>query len=606
MKTTTHTDVLRSFEYTGVTLGAGPFKRQFTETLEYYLAIPNDSLLYPFRKRSGLPTPGQSLDGWYGTGTSTFGQKLGALAKAYRVTGEARAREKALYLAEEWGRCVDREPALLKNGTYVYEKLLGGYLDMYEYLGYERGLVYASRLTDNAIADFKRDIKRDGLQDAGLTTTDMIEWYTLPENLYRAFQITGDRKYRAFAEEWEYDYYWDKLRSGDTEIGPRHAYSHVNTLSSAARAYEVKHDRKYLETITGGYDLIASRHVFATGGYGPAECLFVEHEGYLGDSLKSTWDPGLGSLTYRNFGGGIVSRDDTWGSCEVPCCAWAVFKLCNYLLRFTGDPRYGDWVERLLYNGTGAQLALAPGGKIMYYASYFQNGAVKSVEDRRLFRTGESFHWQCCTGTFPQDVVEYHNLIYYHDDGAIHVSQYLPSTVRWSKDGAAIGLTNFSRYPEEDSPRFLLETDREVHFALKLRVPSWVEGPVTAKVNGADVPIEAAPNTWATLSRTWTNGDVVSLHLPFSLRFVPVDAKNPEIAALCYGPIVLVAEEMADLVGDIRRPDDWIRPVEGATMTFRTEAGHVAPYDFVRRTFVPFHRVGAMRWYFMYNRVRPA
>ena len=35
----------------------------------------------------------------------------------------------------------------------------------------------------------KVDIKRDGLQDSGLTSTDMIEWYTLPENLYRAYQL---------------------------------------------------------------------------------------------------------------------------------------------------------------------------------------------------------------------------------------------------------------------------------------------------------------------------------------------------------------------------------------------------------------------------------
>lgn len=60
--------------------------------------------------------------------------------------------------------------------------------------------------------------------------------------------------------------------------------------------------------------------------------------GYLGDSLKSTWDSTLSSLTYTNFAGTEVTRNDTWGSCEVSCCAWAVFKFSSYLLQYTGKP----------------------------------------------------------------------------------------------------------------------------------------------------------------------------------------------------------------------------------------------------------------------------
>jgi DUF1680 family protein len=213
---------------------------------------------------------------------------------------------------------------------------MGGLLDLYEYLDYERARGYLSRLTDYAIAHFKRDIKRDGLQDAGLWKNNMIEWYTLPENLYRAYFATGDEKYRCFAEEWDYDYLWDKLNGRDFHIGPRHAYSHVNSLSSAARTYQATENERYLSAIKIAYDEITARHCFATGGYGPAECLFGEKEGYLGDSLKSTWDVSFhGDAMYTNFSGDQVARSDAWGSCEVSCCTWAVFKLCNYLLRFT-------------------------------------------------------------------------------------------------------------------------------------------------------------------------------------------------------------------------------------------------------------------------------
>ena len=42
------------------------------------------------------------------------------------------------------------------------------------------------------------------------------EWYTLSENLYRAYLATGDARYREFAAVWEYPEYWDiYLRHAD-------------------------------------------------------------------------------------------------------------------------------------------------------------------------------------------------------------------------------------------------------------------------------------------------------------------------------------------------------------------------------------------------------
>ncbi|HEY8362192.1 MAG TPA: beta-L-arabinofuranosidase domain-containing protein [Tissierellaceae bacterium] len=597
--------IINSFEYRNVVLKDSHWKKQFDTTVEYYLAIPNESLLYPFRKKAGLPSPGQPLAGWYGTVPSIFGQILGAFSKMYRITEDYRIKEKALYLIKEWEKCVDKEPSLLKNDSYVFDKLLGGLLDLYEYMEYENALEYIDRLINTAIANFKRDIKRDGIQDEELVQYGMIEWYTLPENLYRAYELTENTKYREFAEEWEYDFYWNKLLDKDIKnIGARHAYSHVNTLSSAARAYKVKGDRKYLKIIENAYNEIVSNHIFATGGYGPAESIFVDNEGYLGDSLKSTWDETLEDPTYINFAGRRVTRSDTWGSCEVSCCAWAVFKLCNYLLKFTGNAKYGDWVEKMLYNGTGAQLPLGPNGKIMYYANYFIDGAVKSIEDRRLQPGGYGFTWQCCTGTFPNDVAEYYNMLYYYDEDSIYVSQYLPSKLMWSKNGNKIEIENFSHYPEEECVKFLIKTDKNIEFNFKFRIPSWLKKELKVKVNGEDINVNVKPNEWGIIKKVWNNNDIITIEMPFDLYFRPVDKKNSDIAALCYGPLVLVTNEMTEFIGDMENPSKWIHSVEGKRMVFRTDKGHVAGYDFLTRVFVPFYKIGPMQWYFMYNRIR--
>jgi len=317
---------------------------------------------------------------------------------------------------------------------------------LYEYLQYEPALAYAKLLTENAAGRFNREVNRDGLQ---IMEPWMIEWYTLPEQLYRAYEFTREKIYLDFAKEWDYTYFWDKLTAHDFKIGPRHAYSHVNALSSAARAYMLTKDKKYLDVIEIAYHEILEHHTFATGGYGPAECLFADEESYLGDSIKANWDTDKQHKTYRNFADTMVDRDDQWGSSEISCCSWAVFKICNYLLTLTGKAEYGDWAEKLLINGTGGQLPITQDGNVMYYADYFINGGMKTTEDGRLQWNGASFEWQCCTGTFPQDVAEYNNMLYYHGKDGLYISQYLPSEVSFAVSGVSVKLENTSFYPKE-------------------------------------------------------------------------------------------------------------------------------------------------------------
>ena len=102
------------------------------------------------------------------------------------------------------------------------------------------------------------------------------------------------------------------------------------------------------------------------------------------------------------------------------------------------------------------------------------------------------------------------------------------------------------------------------------------------------------------------NGDTVTLQFPRALSFVPVDKEHPDIVALKYGPLVLATDEMTELVGDVKHPESWIRPVSGRPLTFQTEQGHVAAYDYLTRRFEPYDGIGAMRWYYLYNRIRPS
>ncbi len=77
--------VLNPLDYGGVVLKKGKFKLQFDEMLEYFLAIPNDDILYGL-KRAGLAIRETSL----AVGTATIKASIlmnGMRSLMYSVSG---------------------------------------------------------------------------------------------------------------------------------------------------------------------------------------------------------------------------------------------------------------------------------------------------------------------------------------------------------------------------------------------------------------------------------------------------------------------------------------------------------------------------------------
>ncbi|HTD57058.1 MAG TPA: beta-L-arabinofuranosidase domain-containing protein, partial [Silvibacterium sp.] len=105
---------LSQFGYGDVTLAPGLAQAQFEQTQAVLLGLNDDSLLKPWRLRSGLAAPGPDLGGWYdevplvkteggGHGFApghAFGQWISALSRGYAVTGDARTRAKVQTLLD--------------------------------------------------------------------------------------------------------------------------------------------------------------------------------------------------------------------------------------------------------------------------------------------------------------------------------------------------------------------------------------------------------------------------------------------------------------------------------------------------------------------------
>jgi DUF1680 family protein len=539
-------DALRKvelFDYSGVTLLNSRFKRQYQSARDLFSNIPNDSLLLGFRQRAGLAAPGTPLIGWYGgrwadsSHTSVrdpdifnaFGQFISGMARMYRATNDTAILEKASYLMDEWAKAMDADGYFYYSRKpqfphYIYEKTVCGLVDMCVYGGNKNAVGHLEKITAWAEKNLDRTRRNPHPDERGFSA-DGTEWYTLSENLYRAYQATGDPRYKNFGDVWHYDNYWSLFNGSNPRPDYRHAYSHCNTLSSAAMTYAITSDPKYLDTIVKAHDWFQRTQVYATGGFGPDEQL-MPPDGSLGDSLDTV------SATF-----------------ETGCGSWAIFKLSRYLMSFTGQAKYGDWIEKMLYNGIGGGLPLQPDGHTFYYSDYRVGGGTK------VYR--EDQKWSCCSGTYPQGIADYHNLVYLHDNDGIYVNLFVPSEVSWK----GITLTQETEYPESQTSSITVRNANAVQFVLRVRIPSWCRG-ASFSVNGQRQSVSCNPGSWASLGRRWNSGDRVSIELPMELLYAPIDQQHPKRVALVYGPTVLVRRQKhlsPDTLPNLARPEPELR-----------------------------------------------
>ena len=229
------------------------------------------------------------------------------------------------------------------------------------------------------------------------------------------------------------------------------------------------------------------------------------------------------------LGRALEMRPNTF---ETVCGSWAGFKLSRYLQRFTGEARYGDWMERLFYNGVGAALPITDDGRNFYYSDYRSTGGMK------VYRYD---NYTCCSGTYFQCLADFHNIIYYRDDDGVYVNLYVPSEVTWARLGTEIGLRQETDYPLADTSTLTISAPRSEAFAIRFRVPQWCDG-MSIAVNGAPSGVRCEPGTWATVQRTWNPGDRVEVRIPQRFRWEPVDRQHAHRAAIVRGAVVMPLE----------------------------------------------------------------
>ena len=537
---------ISEFDRKDVQLLNGPLRVQFEHQRNLYMSLDTDALMKPFRARAGLPAPGADMGGWYdnapqdfnvepGTPNQSFhgfipghsfGQYVSGLSRGYAMTGDAAVKARVSELVSAYELTIS--PRFFDDynlPAYTFDKLLVGLMDAWHFAGVDQAKSRAARMTDAALPYLPPRLVSRKVSESLPHKRRAQGWdesYTLAENLFLAAQRGMGDRYATLASRYlDYPDYFTPLSQGVNALNGNHAYSHVNALSSAAQAYLSLGSQAHLRAAMNGFRFL-EQESFATGGWGPNETLIgTGGPGPLYDSLTKT---------HAHF--------------ETPCGTYGHFKIARYLMRITREARYGDSMERLLYNAIGGALPTQRDGHTFYYSDY-------NMTAKKGFHNDK---WPCCSGTFVQLTSDYGISSYLRDGSGIFVNLYVPSRVTADFGGTAVHITQQPLYPfAGTSSDFTVSAQRPARFTMRFRIPEWAGPATSVSVNGRPAAVHIVPGKFAEIARLWRDGDRVAIHFDMPLRLEPLNGAHPEMVALMTGPLVLFP--IADEAGQLSRSE---------------------------------------------------
>lgn len=533
--------MLKPAEKGSVKILPGVFRERMDVNRQYLLELDANCLLQNFYLEAGIILPGlQVVDnpetanlhwGWEAPTCQLRGHFLGhwisAAAKLIAADGEPELRVKLDNIVSELARCQELNGGewvgsipekyftrLIKNQyiwspQYVMHKTIVGLSDAYIYAGNTQALDILSHLSDWYITWTEKAAETNPHAVYAGEEAGMLEvWAQL-------YQLTKDEKYLTLAKRYADAGLFRKLKEGKDSLTNCHANASIPFTHGAAKMYEITGDSDWLEVIKLFWKVaVTDRGMFSTTGMNAGEFWVPPHmQGHF-----------------------LGSSDQEF------CTVYNMVRTASYLLKYTGEAQYADYIERALYNGFLAQQNAQTG-----MPAYFLPLGAGS---RKKWGTKTRDFW-CCHGTMVQAQTLYPELVWFTDGDKITAAQYIPSEFTAEMNGAKVTVSQTTGmkyyndqafFDEKDDGqmsrwllKFSVKCDKPVRFTLSLRVPEWAKG-VKLEVNGKNT---AAPvkDGWLDITADWQN-DSVQVFFPSELRAETLP-DMPELMSVVDGPIVL-------------------------------------------------------------------
>ncbi len=321
-----------------------------------------------------------------------------------------------------------------------------------------------------------------------------LEGTLLIDPVLRLYQITGDKNYLEWSEwivknmdkwsGWNTYSRLDSVADGTMGIDEVQPYVHSHTFQmnflGLLRLYQITGDESIFRKVKGVWDDVNRRQSYITGGVSVGEHYEKNH--------------------IRPLTGNVVET----------CATMSWMQLTQQLLLITGNPKYADNIERLLFNHVFASQAF-DGDSYRYHTP--PNG----------YKPFEYFHGpDCCTSSGHRIVSMLPTFIYATAKNAICINQYVASETEIKiSEKKSVNLTIQTDYPQSERITILPKCNKNTSFTLKLRIPEWCSNP-TILING-EAMNDLQPGSYANITRKWRAEDKVELIFPMELQWIEHD-----------------------------------------------------------------------------------
>jgi DUF1680 family protein len=315
-------------------------------------------------------------------------------------------------------------------------------------------------------------------------------------------------------------------------------------------------DESLLQTLLTLWDSVVGQKMYVTGACGAL---------FDGASPYGSVDQQAIARVHQAYGRpyelpNVTAHNET--------CANVGNGLWNWrMLQLTGEGRFADVLERVLYNSL-------LGGVSLDGTEFFYTNPMRVLRDQpcplRWSRTRQPYiACFCCPPNAVRTIAEVNSYAYCVSKGdrtsdeAVWVNLYGASVLDTRlPSGARIVLEQDTDYPWEGYVTVVLRAAETLTFALMLRIPGWAHH-ATVTVNGRTIDVEARPGEYCRISRAWSAGDTVEIDIPMATQLLeahPLVEETLNQVAIQRGPVVYCLES-ADLpegvgVLEVRIPAD--------------------------------------------------